>query len=1138
MKRFVIALAGCAVAVLNLGTRADVATFSNGTSIAVPGSGTGNENPSAVANPYPSSITVSGMSGTITQVTVQLSSVTHQQPDDLDILLVGPAGQKLILWSDAGGDTSHAISGVNVTFDDAAASALPDSTTIATGTYKPTAYNSGFTKDNFPAPAPATSSPGDFAAPWGSASLASVFNGINPNGTWSLYVTDDKLGQVGNISGWSVTVTTASAIATTTTTLTSSSSSSFTGDSVTFTAAVTSGGNAVTAGTVTFKEGNATLAANVAVDGAGHATFATAALTEGTHTLTAVYNGTASFGTSSGSFTQEVTNHTVQTGNMFCNPGSVAIPDPADALGGSTAGSPGRPWPSKIFVSGLGGTISKVTVQLNGLSHGAPDDIDVLLVGPHGEQLVIFSDVGGDASHAVSGVNLTLDDSAANLLPDGGTIVSGTFRPTAVNSGTPADSFPSPAPAGPYNFAAPFGSATLTSTFGGADPNGTWSLYVADDKGGDTGSLAAGWCLTFTTTGDAATTTTVASDSPGNASFTGDAVTFTATVLKSSDSTPVTAGTVTFLEGATLLAGPTALNGSGQASFTTSALTEGVHPITAAYGGSPGAFNLSSGSVTQTVDNQTVVTGNTFCNPGGITIPATGTGSDNPASPAAPYPSRIFVSGLAGTIAAVTVTLNNLSHAFADDLDLLLVGPQGQQLVLLSDAGGANAVANVTLTLDDSAANLLPDATAFASGTYRPTAYNSGTAANFPAPAPSGPYAFAAPFGTATLASTFDCADPNGTWSLYVVDDKLGQVGSIAGGWCLNFTLNAPPTVGGPQTVCPGGTTSGLGGVGSGTWTVESGGTGAFNPNASTPNATFTHTGGSGPIVLRWTLTGACPTHADVIVTVNEPTTATALTALAICPGDPATFDTTASGTGPFIFVWRKGTTVLASGGKYTITSGVSTSSLVVADVQAGDTDTYSVKVTGACGTDTESAGLSVTSASVAGADTLGTTQDVSVAAPIVKLLANDSSPAAAPLSVSGVVNPTSAGGFVSLNGDSIVYTPPPGYSGPDSFVYTLSDGVSCSSQGTVSVTVTPASAPSANMISVSSTPQGFLLKFAGIPGRRYVFQYTPQLPATSWTTVPGQPAQGVLADGTGVVQFEDTSHSQSQAFYRTLLAP
>lgn len=74
------------------------------------------------------------------------------------------------------------------------------------------------TKDNFPSPAPAIVSPRDFAAPYGSATLANVFNGTNPNGTWSLYVTDDKLGEVGTIAGgWSVTITTVSAASTSTT---------------------------------------------------------------------------------------------------------------------------------------------------------------------------------------------------------------------------------------------------------------------------------------------------------------------------------------------------------------------------------------------------------------------------------------------------------------------------------------------------------------------------------------------------------------------------------------------------------------------------------------------------------------------------------------------------------------------------------------------------------------------------------------------------------------------------------------------------------------------------------------------------------------------------------------------------------
>ena len=88
-----------------------------------------------------------------------------------------------------------------------------------------------------------------------------------------------------------------------------------------------------------------------------------------------------------------------------------------------------------------------------------------------------------------------------------------------------------------------------------------------------------------------------------------------------------------------------------------------------------------------------------FTNTNGITIPIGGA--------ATPYPSNIVVSGLSGTITKVTATLTNFSHTWPDDVDILLVGPAGQKLVLMSDAGGtnANAVTNLTFTFDDAAAS-------------------------------------------------------------------------------------------------------------------------------------------------------------------------------------------------------------------------------------------------------------------------------------------------------------------------------------------------------------------------------------------------------------------------------------------------
>lgn len=153
-----------------------------------------------------------------------------------------------------------------------------------------------------------------------------------------------------------------------------------------------------------------------------------------------------------------------------------------------------------------------------------------------------------------------------------------------------------------------------------------------------------------------------------------------------------------------------------------------------------------------------------------ITIPSSGKASA--------YPSVIEVSGMSGTISRVTVTLNSVSHTYPDDLDVLLVGPLGQAVVLMSDCGGSPDLAGTNINFDDSASGPLPDASLIASGTYLPSNYPP--ADSFPSPAPLQPYGGA--------MSAFAGGDPNGAWSLYVLDDATGSSGSIAGGWSLSIT--------------------------------------------------------------------------------------------------------------------------------------------------------------------------------------------------------------------------------------------------------------------------------------------------------------------------------------------------------------
>ncbi len=146
----------------------------------------------SAATPYPSSITVAGLSGAVSNVSVTLNGFSHTYPHDVGVLLVGPKGQKIVVMADSGG---YAVAGVTYTFNDYAATGLteypPDPT--PSGTYKPSNCGSG--DATFPAGAP--------SGPY--ATALAICNGANPNGQWSLYVQDGSYGDSGSIAnGWAL----------------------------------------------------------------------------------------------------------------------------------------------------------------------------------------------------------------------------------------------------------------------------------------------------------------------------------------------------------------------------------------------------------------------------------------------------------------------------------------------------------------------------------------------------------------------------------------------------------------------------------------------------------------------------------------------------------------------------------------------------------------------------------------------------------------------------------------------------------------------------------------------------------------------------------------------------------------------
>jgi len=493
---------------------------------------------------------------------------------------------------------------------------------------------------------------------------------------------------------------------------------------------------------------------------------------------------------------------------VFSNTASIALNDPNSQSNGNNNAT-ATPYPSTIAVSGLSGALISLSVTLNNVSYSYSDDIDVLLVGPTGKSLILVAALGPNTGSSVAAnhATLTLADNATTL-PTATTAwgSNSTFRPVNFGSYGLGNSFnglyevyESPAPAAPWGDPGMNGTdATFTSQFYGSNLNGTWSLYVITTSGGDgTGAVAGGWSLNIATASAASTTTSLSSsNNPSFASSPGNSVRLTATVTSTGT---VNEGTVTFTDGGANINGCSALAVSaGQATCTTTFSSQGTHPVQAQYSGDAN-YGPSNGTLSQVVNDHTTVTGSNYCNTGSITL-------NNPPSTVAdatPYPSEIFVSGLSGTTSHLTVTLESTTYPNSQDIDALLVGPGGQTLILVADAGPSSggALSNVTLTLDDDAMSTIASGSTWgssgASVTSKPFNYG-GLNETWGSPAPAGPYGNPGPYvgGTATLGSIFNGSSPNGTWSLYAITTLAGGgTGSIGGGWCLNFSAPSAPTL-------------------------------------------------------------------------------------------------------------------------------------------------------------------------------------------------------------------------------------------------------------------------------------------------------------------------------------------------------
>jgi len=119
------------------------------------------------------------------------------------------------------------------------------------------------------------------------------------------------------------------------------------------------------------------------------------------------------------------------------------------------------------------------------------------------------------------------------------------------------------------------------------------------------------------------------------------------------------------------------------------------------------------------------------------------------------------VAGMDGVITDVNVRVLGAYHSNAADLQMLLISPRGDGVVLMSDACRGNALGE-TWGFDDESNSFMNVEEPCSSGTYRPVG-------RIDQPFPEGPLF---PTGKETALSDFDLTDPNGDWRLYVTDDQ------------------------------------------------------------------------------------------------------------------------------------------------------------------------------------------------------------------------------------------------------------------------------------------------------------------------------------------------------------------------------
>ena len=441
----------------------------------------------------------------------------------------------------------------------------------------------------------------------------------------------------------------------TATTLTTTPNPSTVEQAVTLTATVAALAPAtgVPAGTVTFKDGAATIG-TATLDATGRASIVVSTLANSNHSLTAVYGGGGNFlASTSAAVTQVVNAETTTTLTTSPNPSSLGQAVTLTATVAPVAPGTGVPTGTVTFRDG-DTTIGTATLDATG---SASIIISTFTAASH--SLTAAYGGGGNflasTSAAVTQVVNGATTTTLTTSPNPSTVGQAVTLTATVAAVAPATGVPT----GTVTFkdgATAIGTATLGAT---ESTSITVSTFA---RGSHSLTAVYGGSPDFQTSTSAAVTQVVNAETATtltatpNPSRFGQAVTLTATVALVVPATGTPTGSVRFMDGAATI-GTATLGANGSASIVVSTLATGSHSLTAAYGGAGNFLASTSTAVTQVVNaGDTTTTLTATPNPSRFGQAVTLTATVAAVAPAAGVPTgTVTFSDGAATIGTATL---------------------------------------------------------------------------------------------------------------------------------------------------------------------------------------------------------------------------------------------------------------------------------------------------------------------------------------------------------------------------------------------------------------------------------------------------------------------------------------------------